>query len=275
MKRAAGTRKVGHTGTLDPFATGLLIALVGSATRCARYFNGLSKRYLTTIRFGTATDTDDATGAVVREAELPTEAAIGAALGGFYGTLEQLPPAYSAVHVNGRRAHEIARSGETPDVRPRSVTVYRLDLRDLVVRDGLVAEASLDIECSAGTYIRSIARDLGAALASAAHAATLRRTAIGAFGLDRARPIDDLSLPDDLCDLASVLRELPGLELVEVDAGDAHRVRNGRRIPVSELDLPEGPGRYVFVHDGRAIAVGRAEHGTVAYDLVLPAEAGA
>ncbi len=282
LKRAVGTRKVGHTGTLDPFATGLLIALVGSATRCARYFNGLPKRYTTTIRFGAQTDTDDATGAVVRTAALPGVAEFERGLDAFRGTFEQLPPAYSAVHVGGRRAHEIARSGEQPAVARRAVTVSGLEILGLRTDGSTVREADLEIECTAGTYIRSIARDLGATLESAAHAASLRRTAIGPFHLSTAAPAEDLKFPRDLHDLARVLGDLPELETLEVGADAARLVRNGRRLDPSRMDSESirsaraagKSTRHVLVHEGAALAVGVLEENQIVYEVVFPSGAG-
>jgi len=278
LKRAIGTRKIGHTGTLDPFATGLLIALVGSATRCARYFNGLSKRYSTTIRFGTQTDTDDATGSVVHHAALPDLATFERALDAFRGAFEQFPPSYSAVHVNGRRAHEIARSGEQPAVQRRAVSVSELEVRDVRTDHGGVFEADLSIECSAGTYIRSIARDLGVAVGSAAHAASLRRTAIGPFDLGRALAVEELEFPRDLHDLAPILDDLPGLERLEVGADAARLVRHGQRLDPKRMDsrmirTARSAGenaRHVIVHEGVALAVAVLEEDQISYEIVFP-----
>jgi tRNA pseudouridine55 synthase len=281
LKRTIGTRKVGHTGTLDPFATGLLIALVGSATRCARYFNGLPKRYTATFAFGTQTDTDDSTGTVVHTARLPELQEFHCALEAFRGTFEQLPPSYSAVHVNGRRAHEIARSGEQPAVTRRTVTVSELVAGDVRTENGAVQEAELHIECSAGTYIRSIARDLGAALGSAAHVAALRRTAIGPFDLGRAAAAEELEFPRDLHDLATVLGDLPGIEPLEVGSDAARLVRNGQRLDPKRMDSETirrareaGPNaRHLITHDGAALAVAVLEDDQVAYEIVFPSGA--
>jgi len=282
LKRSIGTRKVGHTGTLDPFATGLLVALVGSATRCARYFNGLSKRYTATFAFGTQTDTDDSTGTVVHTARLPELGEVHRALDAFRGTFEQLPPSYSAVHVDGRRAHEIARSGGQPAVIRRAVTVSALVVGDVRIDGGTVREAELDIECSAGTYIRSIARDLGATLGSAAHVSVLRRTAIGPFDLGRATAAEQLEFPGDLHDLATVLLEIPGIEPLEVGSEAARLVRNGRRLDPRRMDGESirrareagEDARHLIVHNGVALAVAVLEEDQVAYEIVFPSGAG-
>ena len=203
----------------------------------------------------------------------PSPDSVDAALDSFRGTFDQLPPSYSAVHVNGRRAHEIAREGSTPEVRPRSVTVYELRVVDVRLASGLVGEIDVEIECSAGTYIRSIARDLGRRVNSAAHVVALRRSAIGPFGLDRSRPADRLVLPNDLHDLASVLVELPGVVRIDLDDSQARLVHNGQPLPASRLVLPDDlcpDAKMVLVHDDRSVAVGSIAAGRLVYDLVIP-----
>ncbi len=276
VKRAVGTKKVGHTGTLDPFATGLLVALVGRATRCARYFNGLSKEYVTVVRFGTETDSDDATGTVVRRGELPREHLLATAIEAFQGSIEQLPPAYSAVHVDGRRAHQIARAGETPAVQPRTVRVDSLEVQDLVQSGGRVESVSLAISCSAGTYIRSIARDLGRRMGSAAHAESLRRTAIGPFPVDLAVSGATIDPSQDLRGLAPVLGRLPGFAVARVSAARARDVTHGRPISADDLDFDgdhdrEAPHRVALVRDEEILAVARIVEARVRYEAVLVA----
>jgi tRNA pseudouridine(55) synthase len=191
IKRALGTKKVGHTGTLDSFATGLLVVLVGPLTHLVSHIIAFDKTYIATIRFGAETDTLDPTGVVVREAPLPSQAAVCDALPLFLGPITQVPPAYSAIHVDGKRASDLMRSGTTPEMTPRAVTVHQIAIQD--VRDegaGGLLEAVIEVRCSKGTYIRSLARDIGNAAGSAAHLAGLRRTAVGDFrveeGLDTA-----------------------------------------------------------------------------------------
>lgn len=272
VKRAAGTRKVGHTGTLDPFATGLLVALVRSATRTARYFNGLSKRYEATFAFGLETDTDDLTGSSTREAPLPAPEAVVEALDRFQGDIEQLPPDYSAVHVDGRRAHELARAGQAPALSPRRVTVERLEPGRTTEHDGRLATLDVEISCSAGTYVRSIARDLGRAVGSAAHVTALRRTAIGPFDLSLAVAPDALELPRDLHDLARVLPSLEGLELLDVDSDLARAASLGHRLRAEDLGIEAGDDEplRVLAHEGRAIAVVAVGVDRVDYEMVIP-----
>lgn len=276
---------MGHTGTLDPFATGLLVALVGGATRTARYFNGLSKTYTASVSFGSATDTDDRTGEVVATAPLPSPRTIEDALDAFRGDIEQLPPAYSAIHVGGRRAYELARRGETVALPVRSVSVHELSL--LAVDEGPqgVSSCALSIRCSAGTYIRSIARDLGIATGSRAHVSELRRTAVGPFHVDEAACPDGLDAARDLRDLASVLERLGGFRRLELTTALARRVAQGGRVAVTELEDATGTRRpddgddraagvaaplLLLVYRDRAVAIASAEGGRIAYELVIP-----
>lgn len=272
VKRAASMRKVGHTGTLDPFATGLLVALVGSATRTARYFNGLSKRYEATFAFGRETDTDDLTGTTSRESPLPAHDAVLEALDRFRGEFEQLPPSYSAVHVQGRRAYEVARAGQTPALSPRRVTVDRLEVRRATVDEDALVSLDVELSCSAGTYVRSIARDLGRAVASAAHVSELRRTAVGPFGVTSAVSPDELELPRDLHDLAEMLPALDGIERLDVPATVARAASRGHRLGSDELNLGHGDGGplLVLTHEDRAVAIVSVDEGRVAYEMVIP-----
>ncbi|MFW5788455.1 MAG: tRNA pseudouridine(55) synthase TruB [Spirochaetota bacterium] len=272
VKRAASTRKVGHTGTLDPFATGLLVALVGSATRTARYFNGLPKRYEATFAFGRETDTDDLTGTTSRESPLPAYDAVLEALGRFRGELEQLPPSYSAVHVQGRRAYEIARAGQTAALSPRRVTVDRLEACGAVVDHDALVSLDVELSCSAGTYVRSIARDLGRAVASAAHVTKLRRTAVGPFGVTSAVSPDELELPRDLHDLAEMLPALDGIERLDVPASVARAAAIGHRLGPDELNLgnDDDGSLLVLAHENRAVAIVSVNEGRVGYEMVIP-----
>lgn len=192
-RRAIGEKRIGHAGTLDPFATGLLVLLVGRATRLLPHLHGEPKVYDATIRFGAETDTEDPLGTVVREAARPTREAVLAALPHFTGTIEQVPPAYSAKRVDGQRAYDLARAGEAVELKPVRITVFRwevLALRD--APDGGIAEADVRIHCGGGTYIRSLARDLARAVGSAAHLSTLRRIRSGPFTVDGAETLQSL-----------------------------------------------------------------------------------
>ena len=183
-----GERSIGHLGTLDPFATGLLVLLLGRATRLATFLETEPKVYDATIVFGSETDTDDETGAVTRSAEPPGEPDVREAIHGLTGTLAQVPPAYSAKSVAGVRAYDAARRGEPLDLAPVSVTVHEWEVRS-IDRESLRAV----ITCSGGTYIRALARDLGRAAGSAAHLGALRRTRVGEFDVRDAYSLDHLS----------------------------------------------------------------------------------
>ncbi len=184
-RRALGEKRIGHAGTLDPFATGLLVLLVGRATRLLPHLAGEPKVYEATIRFGAETDTEDLHGQVIREAPLPARKELLAILPLLTGRFEQLPPAYSAKRIAGERAYAIARRGEIPALRPAPVTVHRWDVLGLEGEDA-VREARVRVTCGGGTYVRSLARDLGRLAGSAAHLAALRRTASGPFEVSDA-----------------------------------------------------------------------------------------
>ena len=187
-RRALGEPRIGHAGTLDPFATGLLVLLVGRATRLLPYLDAEPKRYRAVIRFGTETDTADPGGEVVASAPLPAERDVIRALPALTGELEQVPPVYSAKRIGGRRAYDLAREGVEVAMKPARVRVHSWD----VLRwDGTELEA--EITCGGGTYIRSLARDLGRAVASAAHLAALRRTQSGRFDIGEAVGLDSLT----------------------------------------------------------------------------------
>jgi tRNA pseudouridine55 synthase len=188
VRRIYGERSIGHLGTLDPFATGLLVLLLGRATRLANFLEIEPKIYDATICFGTETDTDDSTGTIIRSTDPPSEASIRAALKSLTGPLSQIPPAYSAKSVDGTRAYDAARRGEPLDLKPVNVTVHNWELLDLS-RDKLRAV----VTCSGGTYIRALARDLGRLTSSAAHLGALRRTRIGAFDVAQAARLEDLA----------------------------------------------------------------------------------
>lgn len=189
VRRITGCRRVGHGGTLDPFATGVLVIGIGPATRLMRFLSSGSKTYEATVRFGAETDSEDLTGTTVRESgELPDAEAIRDALPRFTGPLMQVPPRLSAIHVDGERSYRRARRGEEVELAAREVEVHRLEL--LAVEG---KEARLLVECGGGTYIRSLARDLGRDLGSAAHLSALRRTRVGPFGLDQALTLEEFT----------------------------------------------------------------------------------
>jgi len=193
VRRLAATKRVGHGGTLDPFASGVLPLFLGHGTRVVEYHLGDRKAYLATVCFGAASTTDDLEGELTpATGPAPTREAVEAALPGLTGTISQRPPAYSAIKVAGRRAYALARAGETVELASREVTIHSLDLVSWDETDPDRPIAVLDVVCSAGTYIRALARDLGGALGSAAYLGALTRTASGPFTLDAATPLDEI-----------------------------------------------------------------------------------
>jgi len=225
VRRALGTRRVGHTGTLDPFATGVLAVCVGRATRLARFLAAGDKEYVARVRLGFATTTDDLTGEPLGEARPVAVSAeqLGAALARLVGSFDQVPPTFSARHAGGRRLYELARRGEAVPRAATPVTVHSVDLR---VLEGDTLEIA--VRCSPGTYVRALARDLGESLGTGGHLTALRRTRSGAFDLSQAVPGDDLSLARErLLALESLLLDVPG---VTVGAEGRLRVRHGREL---------------------------------------------
>lgn len=249
-RRALGERRIGHAGTLDPFATGLLVVMVGRATRVLPYLQGEPKEYEATIRFGTETDTEDLQGAVVREAPLPSRHAVESALPALTGNVEQVPPAYSAKRVDGRRAYELARSGATVALAAVAVRVHGWETLAWRGRDDAVEELDVRIRCGGGTYVRSLARDLARAAGTAAHLTALRRTASGCFRVDGAATLEALRAGP--LQLRSALDGLPHLARQELDAADVLRVVRGIAVAAS---VAGEFGALVHAETGALVAV--------------------
>jgi len=243
-RRAFGQPRVGHAGTLDPFATGLLVLLLGRGTRLIPYLDAEPKVYEATIRFGAETDTDDATGQVMREAQLPEQIAIDSALATMVGDLAQRPPDYSAKQVDGVRAYAAARRGRPLDLAPVTVRVHAWTVR---ARRG--ADLDVTIICGGGTYVRALARDLGQAAGSAAHLVALHRTHSGRFAVDQASDLADMrSGTARLLPLRDAVAHLPAQRL---SSDELQLVMHGR--PVSAL--VEGPLAALTAGD-ELVAVG-------------------
>ncbi len=239
-RRALGEKRIGHGGTLDPFATGLLVIVVGRATRLLPHMPGEPKVYEATIRFGAETDTEDLDGAIVLERPLPARAAVLAALPVLTGSIEQVPPAYSAKRIDGQRAYDLARAGVHVDLKPVTIRVHRWEVLSLVGADGrgitadgstdaLVQEARVRITCGGGTYIRSLARDLARLAGSAAHLTQLRRTRSGAFRVEDALTTDDLLAGG--ARVRPALDALPGMAVQELTDEDVTRIVRGIEVP--------------------------------------------
>jgi len=240
LKRTLGTRRVGHTGTLDRFASGLLVVLCGRHTRLAALAEALDKDYVARVRFGIGTDTLDPEGAVVAEGPVPDPAAIESALSAFLGDILQAPPAYSAVHVDGKRAHELARAGRPVQPAARPVRVDRLTLESWQPPD-----ASFTVTCSSGTYVRSLARDIAASLGTCAHVVGLRRTRVGGFRVDEAVAPEEFTPERDLHNSRLLFERCPPLHLLELDGERATALSRGTP-PVD--DWFDGPAPADGVH---------------------------
>lgn len=260
-------KKVGHTGTLDPLATGVLPLCLGEATKVAGFITEGDKAYDATVRLGSETDTLDAEGQVTAQAPVPalTPALIEAALARFRGPFDQIPPMYSAVKVGGKRLYELARAGEEVERAARQVTVY-----ELVLRDFSAERLQLSVRCSKGFFVRTLAQDVGRALGCGAHLEALRRTASGPFTLAQALPLADVpellkqgALASRLMTMSHALVELPE---VRVNAADAKRVSHG--VPV---EVPSGKAGRVRVMgpDDALLAVAEATGGRLRYLRVL------
>jgi tRNA pseudouridine55 synthase len=223
-RRALSIRRIGHAGTLDPFATGLLILLVNRATRLLPFLDGEPKVYQATIRFGARTTTDDCEGEVVAEMDPPEPEIVERAIRGLTGHLLQRPPAFSAKKVAGTRAYDAARRGTPLELEPVGVTVYEWRV---LARRG--ADLDVEIECSAGTYVRALARDLGEATGSAAHLAALRRVRSGRFDVTQASSLESIERGVfQLVPSGDAVRQLPQQDLDDLDA---RRITHGRDVP--------------------------------------------
>ena len=239
MRRLAGTRKIGHAGTLDPMATGLLILGVNHATRLLHYLVGLDKEYLATIRLGWDTTTDDAEGEPLAAASAPlvagaTQDAVLAGMLRQTGVIEQVPSAVSAVKVAGKRAYQRVRDGESVELAARTVTVSTFELLALRPGDGFV-DADVRVECSSGTYVRALARDLGADLGTGGHLTALRRTRIGAFHVDEASVLEGYDVAQSIMSPADAARR--ALPVASVTADQAVDLGHGKRIDAAAVDL--------------------------------------
>jgi tRNA pseudouridine55 synthase len=276
VRRLASTKRVGHGGTLDPFASGVLPLFLGRATRLVEYHLGDRKGYRATVCFGASSTTDDLEGELTpSEGPAPAREAVEAALAGFLGPISQRPPAYSAIKVAGRRAYAMARAGEAVDLAERSVTIDRLEI---VEWDGSDAERPItvvEVDCSAGTYIRALARDLGAAVGSAAYLGALVRTASGPFRIGEAVPIDLVreAAAGGAAELEALLLPIDaGLDaLPEIVASDDEVAALSRGQFIHLPRLPDDGGGVIRVRDrsGRLVAIASVRDGRLAPDKVL------
>lgn len=270
LRRMAGVRRVGHGGTLDPMATGVLVVGVGRATRLLAYVTGTDKSYLATIRLGESTLTDDAEGEVTggAPADHLSDVDIRTALARFTGDLDQVPSAVSAVKIDGRRAYQRVRAGEDVVLVPRKVRIAALNATSIRREPGGRVCVDIEVTCSAGTYVRAIARDLGAVLGVGGHLTALRRTAVGGFTLVEAVPLEVLAerAPDVVTIPLSRAADRV-LARRDVAAGEARTLGHGGALPAAGI-----PGPYaVFGPDGEVVAVVTERDGRARPEVVFAA----
>ena len=271
VRRLAGTRRVGHAGTLDPMATGVLVIGVEKATRLLGYLTLTEKEYDATIRLGQSTSTDDAEGEITGGAAgggVSAEA-LAAAVAGLTGEIEQVPPAVSAIKVDGQRAYRLTRAGAAPELKSRPVTVYEFTVT-AVRRDGELLDLDATVRCSSGTYIRALARDLGAALGTGGHLTRLRRTRVGGYRIEDARTLEQLAERFEVLPLAqAAAAAFPSRTLT---ADEARRLAHGGRLAATtappaarhratgQLGAAAGPAA-AYAPDGTLIALVTEESG--------------
>jgi tRNA pseudouridine55 synthase len=259
VRRVSGTRRVGHTGTLDPLASGLLAVCLGTHTRLVPYLVAGAKRYEATVALGRGTDTDDADGEIVAHAEVPrlTREIVVAATAPFLGHVVQQPPRYSALKIDGQAAYKRARRGEEAMPAPRTVTIHEIAVLGV---DG--GEIRLDVRCGAGTYIRALARDLAIALGTVGHVAALRRTEASGFVVTEAVPADEIERLAGRGELERLLHvgcaALRGMPQVVLNEEEAVAISCGRSIP-RPAEIADGAHVALLSHDGSLLSVARVE----------------
>lgn len=261
LRKLAGTRRVGHAGTLDPMATGVLVVGVGRATKLLGHLALHDKDYDATMRLGVRTTTDDADGDVVAacDAAALTDGELASAVASFVGDIDQVPAAVSAVKVNGARAYSLARKGESVELAARRVHVARFDV---VARRG--DDVDVQVTCSTGTYVRALARDVGQRLGVGAHLTRLRRTRVGALTVDRAKTLDELAVAFDLVGLDLAVAE--AFPRIDIDADATRRLSRGQRVDSS--GLPAGM-HGVFGPDGHVVALAEERDGRLKTSVVF------
>lgn len=251
VRRLAGTKKVGHAGTLDPMATGVLVVGVNRATRLLGHLLLTDKGYDATIRLGLSTSTDDAEGTALeaRAVDGVTDEAVRSGLASMVGEIDQVPSAVSAIKIDGKRAYERVRAGEDVQIDPRRVRIESIEV-SRIERAGQFVDVDVSVHCSSGTYIRAIARDLGAGLGVGGHLTALRRTAVGPFGLAEARTLEELAEDFGMLDISEAARaSFPTYQLDDVQAA---MVRVGKKLPI---DLPAEVPTAVFAPTGEFLAL--------------------
>lgn len=238
IKKRTGIKKLGHSGTLDPFAEGVVVILAGQMTRLFNFFSLLTKTYRTFAEFGKKTDTLDITGKVIETAQPPDFEIIKENISIFIGKIKQRPPAYSAVHVNGVRAYELARKGIEPELKEKTVTIYSIDINSY--KNNIL---DFEITCSSGTYIRTIADDLAKKCCSAAYLVKLIRKSIGAFTLENAAEIDKISLENLITPYEGL--NILGIPVFNIDCSISDKVRNGKNLIKEGITADNYPDKII------------------------------
>jgi len=292
VKNALGTKKVGHTGTLDNFADGLLVLLTGSLTRLANHVTASDKEYLARITFGSRTDTLDPTGKIIQTSPLPGTDILTSVLSSCTGEIDQIPPEYSAIHVEGKRASDRIRQGEAVKLQPRRVTIQSLDLLRCTGPDGTenpgkgtIATADIRVRCSKGTYIRSLARDIGIAAGSCAHTSFLRRTAVGPFRLEDAagynllspfgtnrdafEPVPPEVILDSCLSFTPGMAEHTGLPVLLLNSDHLNDFMNGKKMKARWFENQVHGSRQHAVFSGECFCgMVHEDEGRLLYDFV-------
>jgi len=255
VRRSLKVKKVGHLGTLDPFATGLLPLALGEATKLAQFLLEEPKTYRATLKLGVETDTQDLTGRVTWESDsLPAPEEIYQAAGKFRGEIDQVPPRYSAVHHQGTRLYKLARRGEEVEAPARKVMIYRLEVEEITL-----LQVTILVECSKGTYVRTLAHDLGRTLGCGAHLIGLTRLAVGAFRLEGALPLAEVEKPANAASihqhLIPLVNCLPGFDAVHLDRDQARRLAQGQTLSWPET-VPQSGEKVRVLTEGELVAVG-------------------
>lgn len=262
------TKKIGHTGTLDPMATGVLPVLVGRATKLCELLPESEKSYTVTFALGYTTDTLDRTGEVLTRREVTAgERELRALLPSFLGTQQQIPPMYSAIRQNGVRLYDLARNGQTVDRQPREITIHELSLLSCNEEAG---EYTLSVRCSKGTYIRSLCADLGERLGCGATVTALRRTMANGFGIERCHTLEELKTLGSAA-LLPTEAALTSYDAVRVTAAQAKRFSNGGALALDRIPFPAQPTRFLRVcaPDGTTLGLGRPEDGELKLQCLL------
>lgn len=271
LRRMLGIRRIGHAGTLDPMATGLLVVAAGPATRLLQYLSGMDKDYTGTFRLGGISTTFDALGEISMNdaAPLPNSDALKNAAAKFVGEIEQIPPAFSAIKIAGRKSYELARQGQVVEMKSRRVTIESFEITDYAP-----PEASFSCRVSSGTYIRSLANDVGQVLGCGAYLTALRRTRVGTLSIEEAQSLDEENFSIDVAlTPVEALRHMPRARVRSADA--IARLRHGGQVRSDEMDMPPGdtlPQDLALLdHEGNLIAVAeRVEGPAYQPNVVLP-----